>query len=236
MDGRSALDKVLVEVAIMKKLDHPNVVKLFQLIDDPSKNKMYLVLEYVENGPIFNTKGQKEGLPVPRLRKYTFEIARGLHYLHEHHIVHRDIKPENILLSKDDVVKLTDFGVSQSWGEHGDQVTAGEGTPAFWSPEACEGGVISGRATDVWALGVTLYLMTFAELPFTGETVQDISQTIMRSSVVVPEENCPDPLLRDLLLQLLEKDPELRITILGVLSHPFLEPELHGVPLAEVLQ
>eukprot|EP00993_Chasmostoma_nieuportense_P000838 NODE_176_length_2814_cov_25.279122_g162_i0.p1 GENE.NODE_176_length_2814_cov_25.279122_g162_i0~~NODE_176_length_2814_cov_25.279122_g162_i0.p1 ORF type:complete len:841 (+),score=247.34 NODE_176_length_2814_cov_25.279122_g162_i0:201-2723(+) len=217
--GNSALANANAEIAIMKKLDHPNVTKLFEVIDDPEADKLYLVLEYVEQGAIMKVSesgfADRPAFSFPKQKDYVHQLALGLDYLHTNGIVHRDIKPENILLGSDDVVKFTDFGVSGTF-ESDDFLEAG-GTPAFMSPESCLGnGKVMGKPADMWALGVTVYCMVFAILPFRGSSVQEISKNIQE---VTPDFGNTDPLMSDLLNALLQKNPTERLNVVGLLSH-----------------
>ena len=116
------LSKVMAEVALMKKLDHPNICRLHEVIDDPSDHKLYLVLEFVKGGEVMNrvderrydTKMYRGGvIPETYLRTFSRQLLCGLHYLHDHGVAHRDLKPENVLVQGDgSAVKIADFGVA----------------------------------------------------------------------------------------------------------------------------
>ncbi|KAL0487342.1 calmodulin dependent protein kinase kinase [Acrasis kona] len=212
----TAYSDVLREIAINKKLNHENCVRLFEVIDDPSNDKLYLVLEYVSNGSIKTDTALSED----KSKQYLQHIINGLEYLHSQKIYHRDIKPENLLLSKDDVVKLSDFGVSHLSTTDDDTLKVTAGTPAFLAPEACSEAPYSGRAADVWAVGVSLYMMCFAESPFSGDSYMEIYQSIINKELVIPDSASPD--LRDILTRLLDKNPKTRITIPEIRKHSFM--------------
>eukprot|EP00756_Hemistasia_phaeocysticola_P038463 Hpha_TRINITY_DN16758_c2_g1::TRINITY_DN16758_c2_g1_i1::g.79101::m.79101/K07359/CAMKK2; calcium/calmodulin-dependent protein kinase kinase 2 len=110
---KTAFDDVLREIAIMKRLDHPNIVTLHEVIDDPDSNKLYLILDYLERGPVFDIGKTETPLPICDVRKHLWSICQGLDYLHQLGIIHKDVKPDNILVDKEGVCRLTDFGVSQ---------------------------------------------------------------------------------------------------------------------------
>eukprot|EP01006_Ploeotia_vitrea_P043579 TRINITY_DN66746_c6_g6_i2.p1 TRINITY_DN66746_c6_g6~~TRINITY_DN66746_c6_g6_i2.p1 ORF type:complete len:299 (-),score=28.68 TRINITY_DN66746_c6_g6_i2:110-1006(-) len=212
-----------MEIAIMKALKHPSIVRLYEVIDDPDNDKLYLVMEYVEKGPIAvvqaDDKIDRDPIPIDTLRRYTRQIVSGLNYLHENRITHRDIKPENILLDGEDNPKLTDFGVSHQFdGE--DKIENGEGTPAFLSPESCNAGKSSGRLNDIWALGVSLYALAYGVLPFRGEHVGAITEAIMTHNP--PFDESVSPQLANLISQMLTKDPSKRCQMKDILTHPFL--------------
>ncbi|KAK8794026.1 hypothetical protein WA171_003153 [Blastocystis sp. BT1] len=117
----TALEKVEREIALMKRLRHPNLVQLIDVVDDEEQDQIYMVIEYVENGQImyydplthtFSNRITHGVLTEAMAKKYLYDIVSGLQYLHIHKVVHRDIKPENILISKDDHCKIVDFGVA----------------------------------------------------------------------------------------------------------------------------
>eukprot|EP01062_Namystynia_karyoxenos_P007987 TRINITY_DN12817_c0_g1_i1.p1 TRINITY_DN12817_c0_g1~~TRINITY_DN12817_c0_g1_i1.p1 ORF type:complete len:547 (+),score=181.69 TRINITY_DN12817_c0_g1_i1:132-1643(+) len=224
--GKTAMDDVLREIAIMKALNHPNVVQLHEVINDPECRKLYLIIDFVENGPIWT---QDDGpMPVETIRKHLVGMCQGLDYLHTQNILHRDIKPDNLLLDGEDVVKWCDFGVSGARDADGDgeddDILDTEGTPAFLSPEQCQQQKIPGRMVDMWALGVTLYCLTFGRLPFTGSTIQEVFETI--SGAGPKFDNCPDEALEDLLRGLLARDLDARIGrkdgVREILRHRFI--------------
>eukprot|EP00759_Apiculatamorpha_spiralis_P012589 PhF_6_TR19588/c1_g1_i1/m.28564/K07359/CAMKK2; calcium/calmodulin-dependent protein kinase kinase 2 len=132
---RGGLNNVRREVAIMKRLDHPNVIRLHEVIDDPTCNKMYLILEHAERGPVYTLTSDATPLAVEDIRKYAADMCCGLEYLHTHGIVHRDIKPANILVMADGTAKLADFGVSGNIDELLRGEARLEGSPAFLAPE-----------------------------------------------------------------------------------------------------
>jgi len=158
----TALDSVFKEIGVMKQLRHPNCVQLYEVIDDIDHHCMYLVMEFVAGGDLNYPITQKQTVTEDKMRRWMRDSVVGLEYLHSYSILHRDIKPENILWDeKNQMAKLADFGVSSisEGGQHKDYVKATAGTPAFFAPEMCGDDktgakVYSGRAADVWALGV----------------------------------------------------------------------------------
>jgi serine/threonine protein kinase len=231
----TAWEQVQTEIAIMKKLRHRNVVALYEVIDDPTSNKLYLIMQYCEKGPIVHLRddGTCDPLDDGLCRNYLRQLVSGLHYLHRHNVIHRDIKPDNILLGSDDTVYLTDFGVSEMMQED-DEIEGQQGTPAFFSPELCRGeGGVHGKAVDVWALGVTFYCLKFGRLPFAAANPKDIMQVIQNESLVFPHEATPDWI--DLFRNMLNKDPRKRYTLPEVRHHEVVtgikkEPEDDDAP------
>jgi serine/threonine protein kinase len=158
------------EIAVMKKCRHRNIVALYEVIDDPAANSLYLVMQYVEHGSIqTRLEARTKALRPSVLVDYARQLCAGLQYLHNHGVVHRDIKPDNILLGNDDVVYLADFGVSDTLGD--DNCMAGNrGTKAFFAPELLGvdvvGADLDGKAADVWAMGMSLYALLYGRLPW----------------------------------------------------------------------
>jgi [calcium/calmodulin-dependent protein kinase] kinase len=157
-------------MAIMKKLDHPNVLRLFEIIDNPQESKIYLITEFVKNGSLANRLKSKPKLSEEQMRKIFRQLITAVEYCHYvPNIIHRDIKPDNILIDEEENIKLGDFGVSLLIPEDGSElVTSNAGSDKFFSPEACMSKTYRGRVTDLWACGVTLYVMATGTYPFKG--------------------------------------------------------------------
>ncbi|TVU41848.1 hypothetical protein EJB05_15403 [Eragrostis curvula] len=166
--SETAMTDVLREVAIMKMLEHPNIVNLVEVIDDPNIDKFYMVLEYVEGKMVCDN-----GIEEATARNYLRDIISGLMYLHSHNIIHGDIKPDNLLVTNTGNVKIGDFSVSQIFEDDDDMLWRSPGTPVFTAPECCQGSAYHGRASDTWAVGVTLYCMISGHYPFLGDTLQE---------------------------------------------------------------
>ncbi|XVF19462.1 hypothetical protein REPUB_Repub11eG0112900 [Reevesia pubescens] len=171
--SETAMTDVFREVLIMKMLEHPNIVNLVEVIDDPSTDQFYMVLEYVEGKWVCEGSGPPGGIGEDTARKYVRDIVSGLMYLHAHNIVHGDIKPDNLLITSMGTVKIGDFSVSQVFEDDNDELRRSPGTPVFTAPECCLGLTYQGKAADTWAVGVTLYFMVLGKYPFLGETLQD---------------------------------------------------------------
>ncbi|KAJ2723883.1 hypothetical protein GGI07_002346 [Coemansia sp. Benny D115] len=215
---------IKAELAISKKLQHPNLVRLHEVLNDPEQDVLYLVIDLCESGPVqkidpFQPTAAK--IPPEDARKYFTQALLGLEYLHEHDIVHRDIKPDNLLLTKENILKIADFGESVLLDEHGDKVKGSTGTPAFMAPELCQSASeVSGEAADIWSLGVCLYGFIYGTLPFQGTSVFEVIDSISAGDLRFPGPHDED--LIDLLTRMLERNPDTRITIEEIREHPWV--------------
>ncbi|KAL0208098.1 hypothetical protein P9112_010685 [Eukaryota sp. TZLM1-RC] len=221
------------EIAIMKKLSHPNIVPLIEAIDDPTNAKMYLVMEYFPKGPVLSDNYKLITSITPsHVWSYFRDALLGLQYLHQQGIIHRDLKPSNLLVCQDNRVKISDFGCSRDLGQSLDDTLKRSTSyslqdftsPAFASPEVVSGGEEwSGKASDIWALGVTLYLMAFGKLPFHHPSLFRLFQLIATQDLDFPPD--VDPLLANLLELMLAKDPAERACIDEIKQHPWVTDE-----------
>ncbi|KAF5447176.1 hypothetical protein F2P56_032746 [Juglans regia] len=226
--SETAMTDVLREVLIMKMLDHPNIVNLIEVIDDPSTDHFYMVLEFVEGKWVCEGSGPPGGLGEITARKYMRDVVSGLMYLHAHNIVHGDIKPDNLLVTRNGTVKIGDFSVSQVFEDDNDELRRSPGTPVFTAPECCLGLTYHGKAADTWAVGVTLYCMILGHYPFLGETLQDTYEKIVNSPLVLPD--AMNPRLKNLLEGLLCKEPNMRLTLEAVAEHTWVIGEDGPIP------
>ncbi|CAA7030961.1 unnamed protein product [Microthlaspi erraticum] len=221
--SETAMGDVLREVMIMKILEHPNIVNLIEVIDDPEADDFYMVLEYVDGKWAYDESGPPGALGENTARKYLRDVVAGLMYLHAHNVIHGDIKPDNLLVTSTGTVKIGDFSVSQVFKDDDDQLRRSPGTPVFTAPECCVGISYSGRAADTWAVGVTLYYMILGQYPFLGDTLQDTYDKIVHNQLMIPDGM--NPHLRDLIEGLLCKDPKQRMTLKAVADHPWVTGE-----------
>ncbi|KAI7903628.1 kinase-like domain-containing protein [Cokeromyces recurvatus] len=220
------LDLVRGEVAVLKKLNHPNIVRLYEVLDDPSSDSLYMVFEMMHKGTLMNIEMGKVAKPYSNeeARRYFKEIMLGIEYLHANDIVHRDIKPDNLLLSKDDVLKIVDFGVSEMFVKGNDKLKKSAGSPAFMAPELCiaRHGEVSGKATDIWSMGVTLYCMIFGKTPFVSENFLELYEMIKEAPIKYDCHKIIDENLMDLFHRILDRNPDTRITMKELREHPWI--------------
>uniref|UniRef100_A0A8C3CZ92 calcium/calmodulin-dependent protein kinase n=1 Tax=Cairina moschata TaxID=8855 RepID=A0A8C3CZ92_CAIMO len=217
------LDRVYQEIAILKKLDHVNIVKLIEVLDDPAEDNLYMVFDLLRKGPVMEVPSEQP-FSEAQARLYFRDIVLGIEYLHYQKIIHRDIKPSNLLLGDDGHVKIADFGVSNQFEGNDAQLSSTAGTPAFMAPEAISdtGKSFSGKALDVWAMGITLYCFVYGKCPFIDEYILGLHNRIKNKPVEFPEEAQISDELKDLILRMLDKNPETRITVPEIKVHPWL--------------
>ncbi|XP_058978805.1 calcium/calmodulin-dependent protein kinase kinase 1 isoform X2 [Musca domestica] len=235
--GTSPLERVYREIAVLKKLDHPNVVKLVEVLDDPLEDSLYMVFELVKKGEVLSIP-TKNPLTVERAWNVFRDTLLGLEYLHYQRIIHADIKPGNLLLTECGRVKIADLGVCNEFiGEDSTMTNySTAGTPAFRAPETLNLGqnIYCGKAADVWALGATLYALVFGNVPFVADSVPVLYDKIKSSPLLFPESIKIPKELKDCIERMLTKDPQTRITLPQLKIHPWVDAlGVHPLPSEE---
>ncbi len=190
--GAGPLEDLKREIAILKKLEHPHIVRLFEVMDDPQCDIVYMVFELMKLGPVMDLSSKSgvviDPIPEDRARMYFGQLLLAVEYLHSNHIIHRDIKPANLLLHTRDVIRLADFGVSCMFEGPDAVLTKTVGTPAFLAPEAVNvgGASFAGRAVDIWAMGATLFCFLFARLPWNVPNIVELYRQIREEDPQIP--------------------------------------------------
>ncbi|XP_057381718.2 calcium/calmodulin-dependent protein kinase kinase 2-like [Daphnia carinata] len=217
------LDRLRREIAVLQKVDHPNIVKLVEVLDDPAQDSLYLVFELLELGPVADVPNGNR-MEETQARKYFNDLLLGIQYLHRNHIVHRDIKPANLLLGRDGRLRIADFGVCAEFDGSEDVLLDNTvGTPAFVAPEQLAG-QFYGKAADIWAMGITLYVLIYGILPFSDTNVLALYESIRNRELCFPSgvQDSTSALLKDLLARMLCKDPSQRITLAEMKEHAWV--------------
>ncbi|GMH40079.1 hypothetical protein BSKO_07983 [Bryopsis sp. KO-2023] len=212
------------EIVVMKKMDHPNVVRLFEVVDDPNDDKMLMVMEYVNGGAVMEGSGEEmKPISEDTARRHFRDVLKGLEYMHFNNIIHRDLKPENLLLTAEGCVKISDFGNACHRADGDDMMDDTSGTRPFFAPEMCseDGRRFSGKKADVYALGVCLYMFVHGKVPFqSSESVLELFEKIRTKEVDFPDvegRQLSKP-LKNLLKRLLDKNPDTRIGLVETME------------------
>lgn len=198
------------ESRAVSMLSHPNIVNVYDV--SVRENIKYIVMEYVEGITLKNYMQHREVLNIREIISYTTQILRALDHAHKKGIVHRDIKPQNIMLLKNGIIKVMDFGIAKL--PNAETVTMTDkaiGTVYYISPEQVSGGNSDARS-DIYSLGVMMYEMATGSLPFTAETPVSVALMQVNDTATPPRELNPHipQGLEQIISRAMEKDPDVR--------------------------
>jgi len=229
----SSLQKLFREVRIMKMLDHPNIVKLFQVIE--TEKTLYLVMEYASGGEVFDYLVLHGRMKEKEARAKFRQIVSAVQYCHQKKIIHRDLKAENLLLDSDMNIKIADFGFSNEFTP-GNKLDTFCGSPPYAAPELFQGKKYDGPEVDVWSLGVILYTLVSGSLPFDGTTLRELRERVLRGKYRIPFYMSTD--CENLLKKFLVLNPAKRASLETIMKDkwmnmgyedeelkPYIEPE-----------
>ena len=210
------LQRVGREIKILQEISHINLIKIYKIKED-SQN-YYIIMEYCENGELFNHIVKKKKLEEKESSYYYFQLINGLDYIHSKKIIHRDLKPENLLIGKKNILKIIDFGLS-TFNKNEELLSTPCGSPCYASPEVISGKKYDGNLIDIWSSGIILFAMLCGHLPFEGLTNKIIFKKIIKCKIDYPKHLSNISL--DLLKKILVNNPEKRITLSEIKKHPF---------------
>ncbi|EHA99388.1 Serine/threonine-protein kinase MARK1 [Heterocephalus glaber] len=179
----TSLQKLFREVRIMKILNHPNIVKLFEVIE--TEKTLYLIMEYASGGEVFDYLVAHGRMKEKEARAKFRQIVSAVQYCHQKCIVHRDLKAENLLLDADMNIKIADFGFSNEFTV-GNKLDTFCGSPPYAAPELFQGKKYAGPEVDVWSLGVILYTLVSGSLPFDGQNLKELRERVLRGKYRIP--------------------------------------------------
>uniref|UniRef100_A0A8C1REU8 MAP/microtubule affinity-regulating kinase 3 n=1 Tax=Cyprinus carpio TaxID=7962 RepID=A0A8C1REU8_CYPCA len=213
----TSLQKLFREVRIMKTLRHPNIVRLFEVIE--TEKTLYLVMEYASGGEVFDYLVSHGRMKEIEARAKFRQIVSAVHYCHQKNIVHRDLKAENLLLDADANIKIADFGFSNEF-TLGNKLDTFCGSPPYAAPELFQGKKYDGPEVDIWSLGVILYTLVSGSLPFDGQNLKELRERVLRGKYRVPfymSTDCEGILRRFLVL-----NPSKRCTLEQVMKDKWM--------------
>lgn len=214
---------ILREVELLKKLDHPNIMKLFEILEDSTS--FYIVGELYTGGELFDEIIKRKRFSEHDAARIIKQVFSGITYMHKHNIVHRDLKPENILLEskeKDCDIKIIDFGLSTCFQQNikmKDRI----GTAYYIAPEVLRG--TYDEKCDIWSAGVILYILLSGTPPFYGKNEYDILKRVETGKYAfdLPQWRSISDDAKDLIRKMLTFHPSLRITATQCLEHPWIQ-------------
>jgi len=211
------LGKLYREVKIMKLLNHPNIVKLFEVIE--TKNTLFLVMEYSSGGELYDYLVVHGRMKEKEARVKFRQILAAVNYCHNKRVIHRDLKAENLLLDANFDIKIADFGFSNYYDPES-KLDTFCGSPPYAAPELFQGKRYTGPEVDIWSLGVILYVLTTGCLPFDGKNLQEMRESVCRGKYRIPfylSDSC-EKLLRKFLI----RDPTKRASLEMLIDDPWI--------------
>jgi len=213
------------EIQIMKQLDHPNILKLYEVYED--EESFYLVMELVKGKELFDKIVERGMYSEKDAANIIAQVVSAVDYLHENGIAHRDLKPENLLVEGEEdesKVKIADFGFAKSFGgEAGEQLMTSCGSPGYVAPEILTAESYD-KSVDMWSVGVILYILLSGYPPFYADSAPALFKKIMDVKYDFDDSVWDDisDTAKDLIRNLLVKDPAKRFTAQQCLSHAWI--------------
>lgn len=222
--NKVSTENLFTEIRVMKELNHEHIVKLQDFEWD--EKYIFLIMEYCSGGDLSSFIRSRNVLREKEARKFLRQIALALQFLQEKNIAHMDLKPQNLLLTGDEtpLLKVADFGMSQHLYA-GDSSASFRGSPLYMAPEIMMGQSYDAKV-DLWSVGVILYETLFGMAPFASKTFEELEEKVLDDSPVKIPDNCNLSMeCKDLLMRLLERDQNKRISFQDFFSHPFIDLE-----------
>ena len=204
------------EIGISKIFNHKNVIQVKSILED--ETNYYLIMEYCSKGELFDLICKKHRLSKEESALFFYQLINGIEYIHSKGYAHRDLKPENLLLTKNNVLKIIDFGLTHEYNEDISLKTKC-GSPSYAAPEILKGYKYDGFKTDIWSCGIILYAMLSGFLPFEGETNKILFKNIIKCELKL--NHIKDDEIKDLIKSLLNPEPKLRIDIKDIKKNKF---------------
>ncbi|KAH9731291.1 CBL-interacting serine/threonine-protein kinase 9 [Citrus sinensis] len=208
------VEQIKREISTMKLIKHPNVIKIIEVM--ASKTKIYIVLEFIDGGELFDKIAKHGRLKEDEARRYFQQLINAVDYCHSRGVFHRDLKPENLLLDSYGVLKISDFGLSAISQQEDGLLHTACGTPNYVAPEVLNDKGYDGRASDVWSCGVILFVLMAGFLPFDESNLMALYRKICRADFSCPSWFSSGA--KKLIKRILDPNPDTRMTISQMLE------------------
>ncbi|VAH92966.1 unnamed protein product [Triticum turgidum subsp. durum] len=224
------VEQIKREIAVMKRVSHPNIVELHEVM--ATRSKIYLALELVRGGELFSRIERSGRVTEDVARRYFRQLISAVDFCHARGVYHRDLKPENLLLDEAGNLKVVDFGLSAL----ADHARADGllhtlcGTPGYAAPEVLRDKGYDGAKADLWSCGVILYVLLAGSLPFPDDNVVTMYKKAQRGDYRCPPWFSTDA--RRLIPKLLDPDPDTRITVAQLVETPWFKKASIAKPLS----
>ncbi|GJW94294.1 CBL-interacting serine/threonine-protein kinase 7-like protein [Tanacetum coccineum] len=218
------------EVAAMRRLNHPNILKLHEVL--ATKTKIYLVMELAIGGELFSQLSRRGKMKESTARHYFQQIVSTLNFCHQNGVAHRDLKPQNLLLDENGNLKISDFGLSALPESQKDGLLhTACGTPAYTAPEIVRRRGYDGSKADMWSCGIILFSFLAGYLPFDDSNLAEMYRKIHQREYVFPDWIPKQP--RIIIQKLLDPNPKTRMSIDTLMNLPWFKKSLKPVPAIE---
>eukprot|EP01097_Dermamoeba_algensis_P003510 TRINITY_DN2427_c0_g1_i1.p1 TRINITY_DN2427_c0_g1~~TRINITY_DN2427_c0_g1_i1.p1 ORF type:complete len:349 (-),score=51.06 TRINITY_DN2427_c0_g1_i1:213-1259(-) len=227
LDDEEAINALRREISILRSVDHPNILKLYEVYEDDES--YYLVLEHLTGKPVYDRIMERSAYTEKDVSNFIKQLLQAVAYLHSRGIAHRDLKPQNLLSSGDpEVIKVVDFGFSKNFAE--DKMVTSVGSPSYVAPEVLSADSFD-MSVDMWSVGVILYVLLCGFTPFQGPTPQDLFKKILAAEYNFDEpawQNVSDH-AKNVVRNLLMKEAKKRWTAETALQDPWVQGQ-HCAP------
>ena len=215
------LDIIYNEINIKSKLDHENIIKLYNFNED--NENINIIMEYAPNGNLYDLiMKEKNGFDEYKAFEYFIQVVNAVYYLQTNNIIHRDIKPENILIGEDNKIKLCDFGWAKELTLENRSTFCG--TVEYMAPEIV-GSENYDYGVDIWSLGILLYELLYGHSPFKANNTKNVILNIKSHELTYDDNknNTVSKSCKDLIQKILNNNPQKRYKIKDILEHPFVK-------------
>lgn len=204
------------EVDILKKVDHPNIMRLLEYFETESE---FCLVTELGRGDLFQVIADMQKLPEEELRPIAAQLVSALNHLHQKKIIHRDLKPQNILVSDNCSIKLCDFGFARALSRTTLVLNSIKGTPLYMAPELVQEHPYTEKI-DIWSLGIILYELYYGRPPYFTDSIYKLIKMIINEPIVWPGPISDN--FKDFILRALVKDPDSRWSCDRLINHPWI--------------